>query len=210
MAAGKGGPPWRPSPFPLPRRGPAWYARGGYTRRSSSSVRVRLRATIRSAPARPIYYPLDISLRDRERGDDGTEEDLKGLGSGRIDGVLGVLEHGTRRDAELLGESLRLAVRVRQVPDGRVPLVPHARRRSRGNPTDAGEGAPGEHELRARRRPRRGAKESRAGGGRDRPPARGRPGHGEFLLVPRAPRAGPRRLAGRPPPADGAGVDGGS
>src|SRR6266581_4870619 len=147
---------------------------------------------------------MDITVRVRERVDDGTEDEFRAIGSGRVDGLLRVLEHGTRRDAEVLGESLRLAVRVREVPDGRVPVVPDAGRRSRWNPTDAGEGASGEHELRAGRRPRCGAQEDRAGGWRDCPSPRGRPGHGELLLVPRARRSDPRGMAGRTRVADGA------
>src|SRR6266581_2123171 len=49
-----------------------------------------------------------------------------------------------------------------------------------------------------------GGKESRAGGWRDCPSARGRPGHGELLLVPRARRSDPRGMARRSRAADGA------
>src|SRR5438034_2811909 len=168
----------------------------------SSFSAVPFRATLRSPPSGAIYYPMDITLRDRESGDDGTEDESSG--PGRIDGLLRVLEHRSRRDSELPGEGLRLAFRVREIPDGRVPLVPDARRRPRRNSTGSGEGNSGEHELRARRPPRCGAKEGRTGGWRDRPAARGRAGHGEFLLVPRARWPDPGGVARCSRAADGA------
>src|SRR5439155_48385 len=96
-----------------------------------------------------IYYPMDITLRDRESGDDGTEDESSG--PGRIDGLLRAFEHRSRRDSELLGEGLRLAFRLGEIPDGRVPLVPDARRRPRRNSTGSGQGNAGEHELRSSR-----------------------------------------------------------
>src|SRR2546426_2166462 len=140
----------------------------------------------------------------RPRAYDGTEEDPNGIRRGRLDGFLRVFEHRSGRDPELLGEGFRLALRVREVPHGRLPLVPNARRWARRHPTGAGERGPGEHELRARRRPRCGANEGRAGGWADRLATRGCSRHGELLLVPRARWPDPRGMARCPRVADGA------
>src|SRR2546426_12681798 len=154
-------------------------------------------------PLPGLYTIQWISLCASER-DDGTEEDPNGIRPGRLDGLLRDFEHEPGEDPEFLGEGVRVALRVRAVPDGRVPFDPDARRWARRNPTGAGEGDPGEHELRARRRPRCRAKEGRAGGWADRPAARGRPGHGELLLVPPARWPDPRGMARCPRVADGA------
>src|SRR3989454_9365497 len=62
----------------------------------------------------------------RPRAYDGTEEDPNGIRRGRLDGFLRVFEHRSSRDPEFLGEGFRLALRVREVPHGRLPLVPNA------------------------------------------------------------------------------------
>src|SRR5439155_1113023 len=97
-------------------------------------------------------YILSNGYHFARRGvDDGTEDEPNGIGPGRLYGLLRVFEHGPGEDPEFLGEGVRVALRVGAVPYGRIPLVPDAWRWARRNPTGAGEGDPGEHQLRSRR-----------------------------------------------------------
>src|SRR5437867_10148739 len=76
---------------------------------------------------------------------------MKSSGPGRIDGLFRVFEHGSRRDSEFPGEGLRLAFRVREIPDGRVPLVPDALRRAKRDSTGVGDAVGVGHGLRSQR-----------------------------------------------------------